>query len=144
MMRTPVWVAVVGITVLVWARDVSAQVVQLPTFQVFSVNTTVMVPDGGTMLLGSNYGYSAGQVSRSVPLLGSIPGVDRGFRNQGVGTEVSAGNVSVTPQIIIMSELEGPVLAEGNRRLSARQNAASPDVRNRASFISRNVGTTRR
>lgn len=114
--------------------------VQLPTFQVFSVQTTVMVPDGGTMSLGSIGRGSMGATSRGVPLLGSAPGWGRPFRNRAVGSSTSAGNVSVSAQIISLREIEGPLLAEGNRRLASKPYATAPDVQRRAAFLLRHVG----
>ena len=51
--------------------------VQLPTFNVTTVQTTVSVPDGGTALLGGINRLSEGSVSRGVPMLNKIPGVSR-------------------------------------------------------------------
>jgi type II secretory pathway component GspD/PulD (secretin) len=126
-------------------RLASAQVaVQLPTFDIFSVQTTVMVPDGGTMSMGSIGRASAGSTSRGVPLLGSLPYAGRPFRNRAIGTETSSANVSVSAQIISLRELEGPLLAEGYRQLAQRRYATPPEIQRRAEFLSRNVGTTRR
>ena len=119
----------------------TAQVaVQLPTFNVFSVQTTVMVPDGGRMNLGSIGGSSQGMTSRGVPLLGSAPGFGRPFNNRAMGSSTSSANVSVTAQIISLSELEAPLLSEGNRRLASRPFATPADVQRRAAYLSRNMG----
>ena len=47
--------------------------IQLPTWNVNTVGTTVTVPDGGTGLLGGINRASEGSVSRGVPLLNKIP-----------------------------------------------------------------------
>ncbi len=114
--------------------------VQLPTFNVFSVQTTVMVPDGGRMNLGSIGRSSQGMTSRGVPLLGSAPGLGRPFNNRAIGTSTSSANVSVTAQIISLSELEAPLLSEGNRRMASRPFATPADVQRRAAYLSRHMG----
>jgi type II secretory pathway component GspD/PulD (secretin) len=129
---------------LAWQSAPAQVAVQLPTFDIFTVQTTVMVPDGGTMSLGSIGRSSAGSTSRGVPLLGNTPGLGRAFRNRGLGTETSAGNLSVSAQIISLSELEGPLLNEGYRRLASRRYATPPEIQRRAEYLSRHVGTTRR
>lgn len=116
------------------------QTVQLPTIDTFSVQTTVIVPDGGTMLLGSIGRSAMGETLRGVPLLGNIPGAGRLFKNRAIGTETSAGTATVTAQIISMSELEPQVLAEGNRRIQASNYSPDPKTQRRAEFMSRNVG----
>lgn len=121
-----------------WA---AAQVaVQLPTFQVFSVDTSVMVPDGGSLRLGSVGRGSEGLTARGVPLLGSAPLLGRPFSNRGSGRAIGSSSVSVHTQIISMSEQEAAVLAEGNRRLAERPFATPADVRRRAEFLTRHRG----
>ncbi len=121
-----------------------AQTVQLPTIDVFNVQTTVIVPDGGTMLLGSIGQSAMSEVMRGVPLLGNVPGAGRLFRNRGIGNETSAGTATVSAQIIRMSELEPNILAEGNRRLQANQLVSDAKTKRRADFLSRNVGQSKK
>lgn len=116
------------------------QTVQLPTIDTFSIQTTVMVPDGGTMLLGSVGRAAMGETLRGVPLLGNIPGAGRLFKNRGIGQETSAGTAAVSADLIIMSELEPHVLAEGQRRLAANPLAPNPVTQRKAEFLSRNIG----
>ena len=52
-----------------------AQVVQLPTFQFFSVSTTVSVPDSGSSFLGGVKRAQYNGVSRGVPLVSKVPGL---------------------------------------------------------------------
>ena len=115
--------------------------VQLPTLRVFSVNTTVMVPDGGTMSLGGIGRSAMGSVSRGVPGLGSIPGLGRGFRNRAIGTDTGASNASVSANIISMKEMEKEVLdaAEQSRARNSHL-GPSESVRRKANFITNNVG----
>ncbi len=121
-----------------------AQTVQLPTIDVFTVQTTVIVPDGGTMLLGSIGQSAMSEVMRGVPLLGNAPGAGRLFRNRAIGSETSAGNATVSAQTISMSELEPGILAEGNRRLQASQHATDAKTQRRAEFLSRNIGQAKK
>jgi general secretion pathway protein D len=84
----------------------SGTTVQLPTFQVITVNTTVSVPDGGTVLLGGVKRLSEGRNEFGVPLLSKVPYVDRLFRNVGIGRQTDSLMMMVTPHIIIQEEEE--------------------------------------
>ena len=84
----------------------SGTTVQLPTFQVITVATTVSVPDGGTVLLGGVKRLREGRNEFGVPLLSKIPYVDRLFRNVGIGRETDSLMMMVTPHIIIQEEEE--------------------------------------
>ncbi len=84
----------------------SGTTVQLPTFQVISVATTVSVPDGGTVLLGGIKRLREGRNEFGVPLLSKVPYVDRLFRNVGIGRETDSLMMMVTPHIIIQEEEE--------------------------------------
>ena len=121
-----------------------SQVVQLPTINVFNVNTTVSVPDGGTMLLGGVRGGSSGSISRGVPGLGSLPYGSRGFRNRAIGNSNFSRQASVNVTIISMREQEAAVMAEAERRMAARSREYNPngsaETQDRAAFISRNIG----
>ncbi len=80
--------------------------VQLPTLGTTSVQTTVTVPDGGTILLGGIKRLREGRVERGVPFLNKIPYVSRLFKNVGIGRETSSLMMVVTPRIIIPEEEE--------------------------------------
>jgi general secretion pathway protein D len=84
----------------------SGTTVQLPTFQVISVSTTVSVPDGGTVLLGGIKRLREERNELGVPLLSKVPYVDRLFRNVGIGRETNSLMMMVTPHIIIQEEEE--------------------------------------
>jgi general secretion pathway protein D len=84
----------------------SGTTVQLPTFQVITVNTTVSVPDGGTVLLGGVKRLSEGRNEFGVPLLSKVPYIDRLFRNVGIGRQTDSLMMMVTPHIIIQEEEE--------------------------------------
>ena len=80
--------------------------VQLPTFAFTTINTTVSVPDGGTILLGGIKRMAEGRAERGVPFLSKIPYVSRLFRNTAVGRDASSLMMMVTPRIIIQEEEE--------------------------------------
>jgi len=84
----------------------SGTTVQLPTFEVISVATTVSVPDGGTVLLGGIKRLREGRNEFGVPLLSKLPYIDRLFRNVGIGRETDSLMMMVTPHIIIQEEEE--------------------------------------
>ena len=84
----------------------SGTTVQLPTFQVINVSTTVSVPDGGTVLLGGIKRLNEGRTEFGVPLLSKVPYIDRLFRNVGIGRETDSLMMMVTPHIIIQEEEE--------------------------------------
>ncbi len=79
---------------------------QLPTFSVVSVTTTVSVPDGGTVLLGGIKRLSEGRNEFGVPILSKLPYINRLFKNVGIGRETQSLMMMVTPRIIIQEEEE--------------------------------------
>ncbi len=80
--------------------------VQLPTFAFTTVQTTVSVPDGGTILLGGIKRLAEGRSERGIPMLSKIPYVSRLFRNVGIGRDARSLMMMVTPRIIIQEEEE--------------------------------------
>jgi Flp pilus assembly secretin CpaC len=116
------------------------QTLQLPTFEYFTVNTTVSVPDGGTTYMGGVNRSSAGRTSGGVPLLGKVPFAGRPFGNRAIGRDMSAAGVSATARIIILEEeeaklgLTGSPLAPGDS-LSAMER--------RAAFLAGNVARSK-
>ncbi|MCA9262501.1 MAG: hypothetical protein KDA60_01585 [Planctomycetales bacterium] len=80
--------------------------VQLPTFAFTTVNTTVSVPDGGTILLGGIKRLSEGRTESGVPMLSKLPYINRLFRNVGIGRDTTSLMMMVTPRIIIHEEEE--------------------------------------
>lgn len=80
--------------------------VQQPTFGVTSVNTTVSVPDGGTILLGGIKRLREGRTERGTPILSKIPYINRLFKNTAIGRETNTLMMTVTPRIIIPEEEE--------------------------------------
>ncbi len=112
------------------------QTVQLPTFDFFTVNTTVSVPDGGTAYLGGINSYSAGQNSGGVPIVGNMPFIGRPFGNRSIGSNVGASSVTATARIIIPEEEEAKLGLAG---LGSGRAEALSAVERRANFLARNV-----
>ncbi|HEX3725099.1 MAG TPA: hypothetical protein VHV08_02605, partial [Pirellulales bacterium] len=77
---------------------------QLPNFSIVTVNTTVSVPDGGTVLLGGIKRLSEGRNEFGVPILSKLPYINRLFKNVGIGRETQSLMMMVTPRIIIQEE----------------------------------------
>src|SRR5207245_8357018 len=80
------------------------QFLQQPTFNSISVQTTVNVPDGGTVLLGGLKRLSEGRNEFGPPILSKIPYIDRLFKNVGYGRETESLLMMVTPRIVINEE----------------------------------------
>lgn len=86
------------------AAQAPATTVQLPTFSVFTVSTTVSVPDGGGVFLGGVNRAADGRVERGVP---GVP-----FRNRSIGSTRSASGMHVSATIIDHKEMDEAILAE--------------------------------
>jgi len=82
------------------------QFLQQPAFSNINVNTTVNVPDGGTVVLGGLKRLSEGRNEFGPPILSKIPYLDRLFKNVGYGRETESLMIMVTPRIIINEEEE--------------------------------------
>jgi type II secretory pathway component GspD/PulD (secretin) len=85
---------------------VFTQYIQQPAFTAISVQTTVMVPDGGTILLGGLKRVAESRSEYGPPILSKLPYVNRLFKNVGYGRETSSLLLMVTPRIIIQEEEE--------------------------------------
>lgn len=82
------------------------QFLQQPAFTTLTINTTVVCPDGGTVLLGGLKQLSEGRNEFGPPVLSKIPYLNRLFKNVGIGRETKHIMIMVTPRIIINSEEE--------------------------------------
>ncbi|HET6572496.1 MAG TPA: hypothetical protein VFG68_02760 [Fimbriiglobus sp.] len=82
------------------------QFFQQPSVSEISVQTTVAVPDGGTVVLGGLKTLAEGRNEFGPPVLSQIPYLNRLFKNVGVGRETKHIMIMVTPRIIIQSEEE--------------------------------------
>lgn len=82
------------------------QFLQQPAYTTLNINTTVVCPDGGTVLLGGFKQLSEGRNEYGPPFLSKIPYLNRLFKNVGIGRETTHIMLMVTPRIIINSEEE--------------------------------------
>jgi type II secretory pathway component GspD/PulD (secretin) len=79
---------------------------QQPSTANIFVQTTVTVPDGGTVLLGGLKALTEARSEFGPPILSKIPYINRLFKNVGYGREASSLMMMVTPRIIINEEEE--------------------------------------
>ncbi len=82
------------------------QFIQQPIINTLFVQTTVAVPDGGTVLMGGFKRLSESRSEYGPPVLSKIPYINRLFRNTGYGRETQSMLMMVTPRIIIQEEEE--------------------------------------
>ncbi|MCE2966685.1 MAG: hypothetical protein ACK5WB_13940 [Phycisphaerales bacterium] len=84
----------------------TGQFIQLPTTTTTRVQTTVTVPDEGTVLLGGQRLVTEREVEVGVPLLSKLPIINRFFTNRIESKEESTLLILVKPTVIIQSEEE--------------------------------------
>ena len=111
--------------------------VQLPVIRNFSVQTSVRVPDGGTMPLGGIGRSAEGRTSSGVP---GLPG--RPFRNSATGRSTSAAGATVTTRIISMRELEAELMGTGPLAQNplGPQDEEQAEIERFADYLSAHVG----
>jgi type II secretory pathway component GspD/PulD (secretin) len=95
-------------------------VVQQPAITTFGVGTSVLVPDGGTALLGSYATRAEGRNEFGAPILGRVPVAGRPFRNTGYGYSTQTSQVSVRVRIIDLAEEELRQTGYSSRGLDRR------------------------
>jgi type II secretory pathway component GspD/PulD (secretin) len=85
---------------------VFTQYVQTPrTSQIF-VQTTVQVPDGGTVVMGGLKRLAEARTEYGPPVISKIPYINRLFKNVGYGRETESLLIMVSVRILILSEEE--------------------------------------
>ncbi|MEE9391136.1 MAG: hypothetical protein V3W41_01385 [Planctomycetota bacterium] len=84
----------------------SAVTIQLPELRKQQVNTTVVMPDGGTLLLGGLKFASEQSLDSGVPFLKDIPILSFFFSRKGKSTTQRDVIILLKAKIIIMEELE--------------------------------------
>ncbi len=82
------------------------QFIQQPSFTSITVQTTVVCPDGGTVLMGGLKRLRESRNEFGPPFLSKIPYLNRLFKNVGVGRDSQHVMIMLTPRIIINSEEE--------------------------------------
>jgi hypothetical protein len=113
----------------------NAQVVQLPTFRVFSMSTTVSVPDRGSAYLGGVTSSSTSRRERGLPGLGHVPIAGRPFGNRSISSHTRAGGVSVSAHIHDFEAMDEALLRQAGAAVRRAPVAThSRDVAGRSSI----------
>ena len=99
------------------AEELTAQVIQLPTYRYFSVGTSVLVPDRGSAYLGG-VGHAAYGSSQ------------RGPFNRSHGSSIGSAGISVHATIIDQDEIDRALLAEAAARRGASHDVLGRPVGN--------------
>ncbi len=86
--------------------SILTQFIQQPAVDFITVNTTAVVPDGGTVLLGGLKRLSEGRNEFGPPILSKIPYLNRLVKNVGYGRETENILMMITPRIVINEEEE--------------------------------------
>lgn len=80
--------------------------IERPEIQISRVNTTVTVPDRGTILLGGQSIRNDIEIESGVPVLSKIPILNRFFTNRIMSTEERTLYILIRPTVIIQQENE--------------------------------------
>lgn len=96
------------------------QFLQQPAFTTLTIQTTVVCPDGGTVLLGGLKTLGESRNEFGPPFLSKVPYVNRLFKNVGIGRETQHVMIMITPRIIINSEEEITQTEGGGAPLGVR------------------------
>jgi type II secretory pathway component GspD/PulD (secretin) len=102
----PIFTSIEGNATFQGGPIVFTQFVQQPTITTVSVNTTVAVPDGGTVLMGGLKRLAESRSEFGPPIVSKIPIISRLFKNVGYGRTTESLLIMVTPRIIIQEEEE--------------------------------------
>lgn len=99
-----------GVTAVAGGQLVSSadtqSFIQLPTVTVTRVQTTVTVPDQGTILLGGQRLVNEVEVESGVPVLSKIPILNRFFSNRAEAREEQTLLILIKPTVLIQNEEE--------------------------------------
>ncbi len=80
--------------------------IQLPTLSSQRVQTTVSIPDGGTLLIGGQKLASETEVEAGVPVLSKIPLLKRAYSSHTMIKDEQTLLILIKPKILIQSEQE--------------------------------------
>jgi type II secretory pathway component GspD/PulD (secretin) len=85
---------------------VATNQIQLPQYRQSNINTSVSVPDKGTVMLGGQKQSTDYEVEVGVPVLSKIPVVNRFFTNRINSKTESNLLLLIRPEIMIQRESE--------------------------------------
>lgn len=124
----------IGCVVLLTASQTGAQVVQLPSFHVFSVNTTVVVPDRGSVYLGRVQRGAICSSRRRIPGVGRLPGP---LSRRSSDASFSSSSAQISATIIDHRKWDEAVLRE---RVSQPDDSEHDNkISRRAAFLTRHI-----
>ena len=110
------------------ARDFEGDVISFAgvwfmaeTAKALNPHRTVVVPDGGMVLMGGLKQLSEERSEYGPPILSKIPYVNRLFKNVGYGRSTDSLLIMVTPRIIIQEEEEQRATGFTNQPLPGAQ-----------------------
>lgn len=83
-----------------------AAFIQLPTLSSQRVQTTVSVPDGGTLLIGGQKLATETEIEAGVPILSKIPILRRAYQSRSMIKDEQTLLILIKPKILIQSEQE--------------------------------------
>ena len=98
--------AVGGVGVIGGQASTFSATQELPEVQVSLVQTTVSVPDKGTVMLGGMREVNEIEVETGVPILSKIPFISRFFTNRLTSKNETTLLILIRPEIIIQQENE--------------------------------------
>jgi hypothetical protein len=104
------------------AQQIQGPALQLPTYQFFTVQTSVSVPDGGQAFLGGVSRSGMQSTSRGIPG-GFLP-----FRNRAFSRSIGASSVSVSASIHDLQALDEAVLELARRRRQGAPGLQTPEA----------------
>ena len=90
--------------------------IQLPTLSSQRVQTTVSVPDGGTLLIGGQKLASESEIEAGVPILSKIPILKRAYSSRSMVKDEQTLLILIKPKILIQSEQEELAFPSFSRR----------------------------
>ena len=87
-------------------QTVQGGFIQLPNVEVTQINTSVMIPDRGTVLIGGQTLSGEVEIEAGVPVLSDIPGIKRAFTNKTFIKDDQTLLILVQPTIMLQHEVE--------------------------------------
>ena len=87
-------------------NGIATGTIQLPTVTITRVQTTVTVPDQGTLLMGGQRVVNEYITETGVPVLSKIPVLNRFFTNRIETKEEQTLLILIKPTVLIQSEEE--------------------------------------